>query len=223
MQEVTRQTTEQLDKARLANRPEKVRQDEMNRVLDALESHPFRKALISQHLEVKEISQPVNGRVIVMLGSLAGEDAVKLELLTEDASAFEDKNLVFEFMLAPRRVVDDTLKAGNSGHGPEADPILENPIETQEAAVIVAMPEKEHITQTFIGEGAEPATATGVPDGMEETVHMMPPVFVKNDPPERFVVDGNVLSAPTPTAGEPNPDYRTPEEDEQARERGGVE
>lgn len=186
MQEVTRQTTEQLDKARLANRPEKVRQDEMNRVLDALESHPFRTALISQHLEVKEISQPVNGRVIVTLGSLAGEDAVKLELLTEDASAFEDKNLVFEFMLAPRRVVDDTVQVANSGRGPaveirglmppdskaslwrETMADLARAIEKEEAAFSVAMPEKEHITQTFIGEGEEPATATGDPEEDEQ-------------------------------------------------------
>lgn len=201
MQEVTRQTTEQLDKARLANRPAKVRQDEMNRVLDALESHPFRKALISQHLEVKEISLPVNGRVIVTLGSLAGDNAVHLELLVSDARQFEDKNLVFEFMLAPRRVKDDTVQPANSGHGPEVDAPLQNAslkfiggfsAETlHEAAVSVAMPEKEHVAVSTDAEIIDETNDAAEQDDPEA-------------PDEYDVLRAKVI-------------------EEQARDRGGVE
>lgn len=212
MEELTRNTTLQLEKDRAAALPAKVRQDAVNRVLDALDSHPFRKALISQNLTVKEISHPVNGKVIVSLGSLEGAQAVSLEILTDDTTPFEDKGLVFEFMLAPRRVEDDTLKAGSRGHGPEIedavcreepdgsfsflppDPLLENPIETQEAVVSVAMPEKEHVTQTFIGEGVEPDTATG---------------------------DAEIIDATNDSAEQDDPDSLG--EDEQARDRGGVE
>lgn len=148
MEEITRETTLQMEQDRLANLPSRKKQDEMHRVLDALESSPFRKALLHQHLEVKEIGQPVAGKVIVTLGSIAGStlEPIQLEILTADASAFEDNNLVFEFMLSPRKVADDTVKPAQRGHGPEVDPILENPIETQEAEVSVALPEKEHVT-----------------------------------------------------------------------------